>query len=1257
MDNSSVTVKAGEITASGTAVYVISYDQSSASVTTGSATSESEEGAYVYSVSSQPTEATVNGDVSGGTYGLYVTANEGSAEVEVSVSGGVTGRDGYGVRANAYSGGDTEVTVGGDVTGSDRGIHVYSRNENSSSTVTVGKEGEDGGFTGSKVTGTVGDGIHVVTMSGGQADIKAGDVVGGENGVYADVDDSSVTVETGEVTGDKNGLDVQSNVTTGIGAMNVIVHGDVTGKEEVGIFAFSGTGDNDQDDDDSAATTVTVEGNVTGGKNGIYAGATGNSIGEFGTTTVTVGKSDKDGGFIGTKVTGGENGIFAEANLGGQIEIKTGDVEAGAKGVYADAKDENSKISVETGNINAKNIGAQITANGGSVSVTVEKITADRTGISAYTKNNGKTEATAGDIEAGDTGVYATADSGGTVTVETGSVINRSQYNEAIEVQAGTIDSAGTVKVTAGDITSTQGGMEVASLSDGSAEVTAQHIDAAGKGVEAEAGRPDYVCEFNGSPIVETAETGGNTTVTVTDGIKAGTTGVEALGWGGGVTTVAVQGGIEADGTGISAQGGNEAWQESEYSGNLVNKCAASTGSANVTVEGDITAQGNGIEAEAHQDGSAKVAVYGDVTGSDMGVQASTASGGSVSVLVDGTISGDLPVALAEGTAADSVSLTAWQITLDSDSNVVEQLDANGDVDSTAHDDESSAASLLEKTINYIVRVAATLNLNGENVGTLSAAKDADGAALDAVKSGDTTYQVAHEGDTVYYNMEYDTDKYEVDGAYTDEGQKVEAQQDENGNFFTKVLKGGGMLLNVLLKEKHVHSFTNYVSDGNATCTADGTKTAKCDRCDEKDTIADTGSKLGHSFTKYTSNNDATCTADGTKTAKCDRCDATDTVTDTGSKLGHSFTKYASNNDATCTADGTKTAKCDRCDVTDTIADEGSAKGHTVVVDAAVPATTTSTGLTEGSHCGVCGIVIVKQEVTPKLPAPAPEAHVHTVVEDAAVAATCTAAGKTAGSHCAACGEVLTAQKAIPALGHALRAWTPGAEAQHSAVCARCGVRVDVACQMTSVEADKQICAVCGRTQNLPAAQRVEGAAAVGDSLPGGNVTVMLAQDAAKDGWMTIAIERNGVGRAVRGTARVTLPADALVGRDLLQNGVDLQVSEQGGSAVFEVAFGTADQAANAAVVRVRAKDGALLTLRDTTGKAELTFYANGTFRLAAPGQTELGTAALKDGAITLTGQDGTVASVGDDWRLSWGEYEFLMSAKDADTLKAALEE
>ena len=137
------------------------------------------------------------------------------------------------------------------------------------------------------------------------------------------------------------------------------------------------------------------------------------------------------------------------------------------------------------------------------------------------------------------------------------------------------------------------------------------------------------------------------------------------------------------------------------------------------------------------------------------------------------------------------------------------------------------------------------------------------------------------------------------------------------------------------------HSFDGqeYVSNNDATCEQDGTKTARCVRygtggCMETDTVTDTGSKLGHFFEveDYVSNNDATCEQDGTKTAKCVRygtgdCMETDTVTDTDSKLGHLFEDYVSNNDATYAHDGTKTAKCvryDQCGETHTMPDEGS---------------------------------------------------------------------------------------------------------------------------------------------------------------------------------------------------------------------------------------------------------------------------------------------------------------------------------------------
>ena len=127
------------------------------------------------------------------------------------------------------------------------------------------------------------------------------------------------------------------------------------------------------------------------------------------------------------------------------------------------------------------------------------------------------------------------------------------------------------------------------------------------------------------------------------------------------------------------------------------------------------------------------------------------------------------------------------------------------------------------------------------------------------------------------------------------------------------------------------HSYTNYVSDNNATCTADGTKTATCNNgCGTKNTVTDTGTKLPHTYAS------ATCFAPQT----CS-CGAT-----TGTALTHKYTNYVSDNNATCTADGTKSASCDHgCGTKDTVADTGTKLPHTYA----------SATCTAPKTCSVCG--------------------------------------------------------------------------------------------------------------------------------------------------------------------------------------------------------------------------------------------------------------------------------------------------------------
>lgn len=107
------------------------------------------------------------------------------------------------------------------------------------------------------------------------------------------------------------------------------------------------------------------------------------------------------------------------------------------------------------------------------------------------------------------------------------------------------------------------------------------------------------------------------------------------------------------------------------------------------------------------------------------------------------------------------------------------------------------------------------------------------------------------------------------------------------------------------------HNVESYVSNNDAKCSENGTKTGKCSVCNEMVTIVDEGSAKGHSYKdEYVR---PTCEEEGYIIHRCE-CgrEYKDNYVE---PLGHNFV-YRYNGDATVEADGTETEVCTRCKIT-----------------------------------------------------------------------------------------------------------------------------------------------------------------------------------------------------------------------------------------------------------------------------------------------------------------------------------------------------
>lgn len=239
------------------------------------------------------------------------------------------------------------------------------------------------------------------------------------------------------------------------------------------------------------------------------------------------------------------------------------------------------------------------------------------------------------------------------------------------------------------------------------------------------------------------------------------------------------------------------------------------------------------------------------------------------------------------------------------------------------------------------------------------------------------------------------------------------------------------------------HIFTDYVSNNDAACGQDGTKTARCNHgCGKTDTIIDEGSALSHAWGEWTITTAPTETAAGEATRVCGN-DDTHIETEVLPALkdvatADGWRKVATEHvDATCEADGKDVYRNRDLDLSVTVI--LPALGHdwgewTV--------TTEPTADAEGAAertCGTCGKVETK--VLPALGGDGGDVTDPEWTYEVTLEPGCTTEGE--GTYTYTDGTSLTVT--IPATGHAWGAWIVAYEPSYTAqgaeirTCASCG--------------------------------------------------------------------------------------------------------------------------------------------------------------------------------------------------------------------------
>ena len=130
------------------------------------------------------------------------------------------------------------------------------------------------------------------------------------------------------------------------------------------------------------------------------------------------------------------------------------------------------------------------------------------------------------------------------------------------------------------------------------------------------------------------------------------------------------------------------------------------------------------------------------------------------------------------------------------------------------------------------------------------------------------------------------------------------------------------------------------------------------------ETYTEVLSTEAHSWSEWQTTTDSTCTAYGSKTRSCTVCGYTETAAINKKEHTEEIIPAVS---ATCSSTGlTEGKKCSVCGEILVAQTETQKLAHTEEILPAVESTCANTGLTEGKKCSVCGEILVAQQTTDK---------------------------------------------------------------------------------------------------------------------------------------------------------------------------------------------------------------------------------------------------------------------------------------------------